>query len=61
MSAKELIEYLQGYPEDSSVSFIVGDPKDRKLYPVIKIGGITDCENAVLMIEVGKPEDMEEC
>ena len=41
MQNKELIEYLQGYPEDSAVSFVIGDPEARKLYPVTKPFGIT--------------------
>lgn len=60
MGAKELIEYLSKYPEDAPVSFIIGDLKTRKLYPVEKVAGLTGEDTPAFLIEVGAPESMDQ-
>ena len=60
MSNKELIEYLQQYPDDAIPSFIVANPKDRKYYEMVNVMCITDMEAPVFCIEVGPAQDMDE-
>lgn len=56
----ELIKYLETFPDDAPVSFLVANPRDRKLYPVVDVKGITDMEQPVFCIEVGKAQNMNE-
>lgn len=60
MSNKELIEYLQQYPDDAIPSFIVANPKDRLIYETVNVMGITDMEVSVFCIEVGPAQNMDE-
>ena len=60
MTNKELIEYLQQYPDDAMPSFIVANPKDRKYHETVNVFCITDMETPVFCIEVGPAQDMDE-
>lgn len=60
MSNKELIEYLQQYPDDAIPSFIVANPKDRKYHETVNVFCITDMKTPVFCIEVGTAQDMDE-
>lgn len=60
MSNKELIEYLQQYPDNAIPSFIVANTKDRKYHETVNVMCITDMETPVFCIEVGPAQDMDE-
>ena len=60
MKNKELIKYLQQYPDNAIPSFIVANPKDRKYYEIVNVMCITDMEAPVFCIEVGPAQDMDE-
>lgn len=60
MNNKELIEYLQQFPDDAEPSFIVANPKARLFYKPVKVMGITDAEIPVFCIEVGPAQNMDE-
>lgn len=60
MINKELIEYLQQFPDDAKPSFIVANPKGRLVYETVETMGITDMEAPVLCIEVGPAHNMDE-
>lgn len=60
MSNKELIEYLQQYPDDAIPSFIVANPKNRQYHKIVNVTCITDMEAPVFCIEVGPAQDMDE-
>ena len=42
------------------VGFVVGNPKDRKVYRVANISMIIDMEYPVFLVEVGKEENMDD-
>ena len=60
MNNKELIEYLQQFPDNAIPSFIVANPKDRKYYEMENVMCITDMDVPVFCIEVGPAQDMDE-
>lgn len=60
MTNKELIEYLQQFPNDAAPSFIVANPKDRKYYETVNVMCITDMDAPVFCVEVGTAQDMDE-
>lgn len=59
MTNKELKEYLNTFPDDASVSFILANPRKRKFYENINTFGITDQGQPVFCIEVGEEKDMD--
>lgn len=59
MNNGELKKYLETFPEDAPVTFLVANPRDRKLYPIVDLKGITDVGQPVFCIEVGKAQDMD--
>lgn len=60
MKNSELKEYLNGFRDDSDISVIILNPKERKHYHLENYTGITDMEQPVFMLEVGKAEMFEE-
>ena len=60
MSNKELQEYLNRFPDDAPVSVILANPKKRKLYEINTVYKLTDCEQPVFCVDVGKESDMDE-
>lgn len=59
MTNKELKEYLNTFPDDAQVSFILANPRKRKLYENANTFGITDQGQPVFCIEVGEEKDMD--
>lgn len=59
MNNGELKEYLNGFPDDASLSVILANPKKRKLYEINKIYIASDFEHPVFIIDVGKESDMD--
>ena len=51
MTNKELKEYLNTFPDDAPVSFILANPRKRKLYENVNTFGVTD--------QVGEEKDMD--
>lgn len=60
MKNSELKEYLNTFPDDTEISVIIANPKERKRYPLKDYHGITDLGNPIFLLEVGKPENLEE-
>ena len=60
MNNKELIEYLQQFPDDAIPSFIVANPKDRQYHEMVDVMVITDMDVPVFCIEVGPAQNMDE-
>lgn len=60
MKNSELKEYLDTFPADAEVSVIIANPKERKRYPLKDYHGVTDLGKPVFLLEVGKPENLEE-
>lgn len=60
MNNGELKEYLNGFPDDASLSVILVNPKKRKLYEINKIYIGSDFGHSVFFIDVGKESDMDE-
>lgn len=64
LPASDLMDYLLGeinpnVKADSLVTFLIGDPEKRLVYPVKKIGCLTDSEEPVILLEVGEGYDMD--
>lgn len=59
MKNSELKEYLNTFPDDENVSFLIADPRGRKLYRWEQIDLITDMAFPVLGIIVGAASDMD--
>ena len=59
MTNKELKEYLNTFPDDAPVSFILSNQRNRKLYENANTFVITDQGQPVFCIEVGEEKDMD--
>ena len=59
MKNSELKKYLNTFPDDEDVSFLIADPRGRKLYRWEQIDLITDVAFPVLGIIVGAATDMD--
>ena len=59
MSNKELIEYLNTFPEDAHISLILANPRERKLYDVVNTFGVIDVSSPMFCIEIGAVHDMD--
>ena len=59
MNNGELKEYLNGFPDDASLSVILVNPKKRNLYEINKIYIGSDFGHPVFFIDVGKESDMD--
>lgn len=60
MNNGELKKYLNGFPDDASLSVILVNPKKRKLYEINKIYIGSDFGHPAFFIDVGKESDMDE-
>ena len=59
MTNKELKEYLNTFPDDAPVSFILANPRKRKLYENVNTFGVKDQGQPVFCIEVGEEKAMD--
>lgn len=59
MTNAELKEYLNGFPDGAQVSVILENPKKRKVYEIVNAMCITDFDQPVFCIEVGKESNMD--
>lgn len=60
MKNSELKEYLNMFPDDTDVSLLLANPKERKVYRHNGLGGITDMDIPVLVVEITETLDMDE-
>lgn len=60
MTNKELKEYLNTFPDDAPVSFILANPRKRKLYELKDVMFVTDQGRPLILIDIGKESDMDE-
>lgn len=60
MKTRDMLEYLKQFPASSEVSVITTNPEDRLAYPLKGIATISDMGNPVLVVMIGKGEDMDE-
>ena len=56
MSNKELIKYLQTFPEDADITIIIADIKNRVKYDCLDFILITDADHPVFCVEIGNAE-----
>lgn len=59
MSNKELQEYLNRFPDDAPVSVILANPKKRKLYKLENVMCVTDQNQPIFCVDIGKETDMD--
>lgn len=59
MTNKELKEYLNIFPDDAPVSFILANPRNRKLYETVEVMFVTDQGQPLILIDVGNESDMD--
>lgn len=63
MTAKDLIKYLEMFPETQNASFVVVNPQSdkRNVYPVLALNPIkdNDIENPAFIITVGEARSMD--
>lgn len=60
MRTKELIEYLQTFPEYADITVIVADVKNRVKYDCLDFIGITDADHPVFCVEIGNAEPFDD-
>ena len=60
MKNSKLKEYLNTFPDDSEISVILANPRERKLYECVDAFCITDQGHPVFCIDVGEESDMDE-
>ena len=59
MKNSELKKYLNMFPDDEDISFLLANPKERKLYEWEQVDCITGVRFPVLGIIVGQASDMD--
>lgn len=59
MKNSELKEYLSNVPDDTPVSFILANPRKRKLYELENVMFVIDQGQPVILIDVGEESDMD--
>lgn len=59
ITAGELIRYLNRFPEDADLGFLIANPKGRKLHKVLNFFVVTDCEYPVFCMEVSDAIEMD--
>lgn len=59
---EQLIEYLteHDFKADQQIVILAGDLRERKIYKVENLIGITDQHHPVLILELGEPKPMDE-
>lgn len=60
MKNSELQDYLSTFPDDADVSYLLANPRERKLYECVNVFGVIDAPNPLFCIDVGKPSDMDD-
>ena len=60
MRNSELQDYLSAFPDDADVSYLLANPRERKLYECVNVFGVIDAPNPVFCIDVGEAKDMDE-
>ena len=60
MKNSELKEYLNSFPDNTSVSIICANPRVRKLYELKDVMFVTDQGQPLILIDVGEESDMDE-
>lgn len=59
MKNSELKEYVNSFPDDAPVSIICANPRKRKLYKLENVIWVTDQEQSLILIDIGKESDMD--
>lgn len=54
-----LKKYLNTFRNDADVSFLLANPRKRKIYPIEQVDFITDMGQPVFCVTVGEPKDMD--
>lgn len=60
MKNSELQDYLSTFPDDADVSYLLANPRERKLYECVNVFGVIDAQNPLFFIDVGKAKDMDD-
>lgn len=60
MRNSRLKEYLNKFPDNAEISFILANPIKRKIYEVREVMNVTDLGQPVFIIDVGEESDMDE-
>lgn len=59
MKNSELQDYLSAFPDDVDVSYLLANPRERKLYECVNVFGVIDAPNPLFCIDVGRASDMD--
>ena len=59
MKNSELQDYLSTFPDDVDVSYLLANPRKRKLYECVDVFGVIDAPNPIFCIDVGEEKDMD--
>lgn len=59
MKNSELQDYLSTFPDDADVSYLLANPRKRKLYECVDVFGVIDAPNPLFCIDVGEKKDMD--
>ena len=59
MKNSELQDYLSTFPDDADVSYLLANPRKRKLYECVDVFGVIDAPNPLFCIDVGEEKDMD--
>lgn len=59
MKNSELQDYLSTFPDDADVSYLLANPRKRKLYECVNVFGVMDAPNPIFCIDVGEAKDMD--
>ena len=59
MKNSELQDYLSTFPDDADVSYLLANPRERKLYECVNVFGVIDAPNPLFCIDVGEEKDMD--
>ena len=60
MKNSELQDYLSTFPDDADVSYLLANPRERKLYECVNVFGVIDAPNPLFCIDVGEAKDMDD-
>jgi len=57
MTCREMIEWLEQFEPDETVSAVIADPKKRLLYEITQLALITD--SAAMLFTVGETQNLD--
>lgn len=60
MKTKELMKYLEKYPEDSEISAMIVEESKRKITEIKELVMLIDVERPMFFLIPGKESDMDE-